>query len=162
MPGASIGSRNAGIYIFNEDGTIDQRVLNNSGAAMKNGDFCAVAVSKISDSSAATGTTPARDKNGYVDDLDSTNMKLPKGFTLEAIANGDIGLIRVRGLHTSANVVTGSTTLADGVAVGWDTVNGLSTLAAYASNQGVDSSASMRVGIVTSATAKHVFVLGNL
>jgi hypothetical protein len=147
--------------IFNEDGTIDMIVYNNSGATRGIGDWCNWNVKKLE---AAESDAGMFNYIGYVTTATSTNVKFSrKGFFLTKTANGDPGKIRIYGLHTSANIATGSTTLANYAAFGTDaTVTRTSYVGhvAYCSNQGVGSSANICGGYVVSATSKAVFVQG--
>jgi len=151
----------AGGRSINEDGSIDRIVYNNSAVTLGIGDYVAIDYYAVSD---ASSDKVARDTLcGYITTATTTNVKFTDtdGFMLENVASGSTGLMRVYGIHTSAYVATGSTTLADGVPVGFDSTGGRSGLvrAAYSSNQGVGSSAAMAAGYVISATSKIIYVV---
>ena len=155
---AQITDRNTRAKDFTEDGAVDITVYNNSGLNFGIGDFVAI---DMADLSISSSDTVAKEKAVYYTSATSTNVKVESGFTLETINSGDRGKVRIKGIHTSAYVATGSSTLANGLPVGFDGTPGASgyNKTAYSSNQGVGSSATIVAGYVISATSKLIYVV---
>ncbi len=141
-----------------EDGGVDITILNNSSLDFGHGDFVVIDLAKIGD--AATDVV-AKELINYFTSSTTAGAKAENGFTLETIVSGDRGKVRIKGIHTSAYVATGSTTLAEGLPVGHDSTDAKSgtNKAAYSSNQGVGTSASLVAAYVISATSKIVLVV---